>query len=229
MTTQETMEAVPLIKKHSTGSKPVTDIKIKDLAQVIASNWKLNPQITLLWTEPNAFEDSAHLFDTSLDERLKTGGSRAVVTNDLKTLNVKIDRHIDFVKDYLKEKYGKENYYSYFPQFGIIKYGNSFILPPDHNKRSEAMKLLLQAITTNELQDRTYGLAFWQDISQKYDLALKSTISTDGSIAGLVKTKNEHRQQLVKTLNALIHAIKANYPDTWASVLREWGFQKEKY
>jgi hypothetical protein len=32
-----------------------------------------------------------------------------------------------------------------------------------------------------------------------------------------------------KILNSLVLLIHCNYPDTYKSVLREWGFQKEKY
>jgi hypothetical protein len=35
--------------------------------------------------------------------------------------------------------------------------------------------------------------------------------------------------QVRKTLNALVLLIKANYPDTSAAELRQWGFKKEKY
>jgi hypothetical protein len=37
------------------------------------------------------------------------------------------------------------------------------------------------------------------------------------------------RTSILKTNNALIHVLKGNFPDTWKSVIREWGFQKEKY
>lgn len=91
------------------------------------------------------------------------------------------------------------------------------------------MKLTLEAITAQGFKDKKYGLAYWQDISTRYEAALTLSVDTDGNVAGLVSTKNEARKQIEKTLNALIHIIKGNYPDTYAAVLREWGFQKEKY
>lgn len=158
-----------------------------------------------------------------------TGGGRAVVTNDLNNLNSTINKHVDYLKDYLKEKYGKENYASHFLQFGIVLKGTTYTFPANRNNRREALRQTLLALQSNELQDKTYGLAFWQQISEQYDTALSLSISTDGSMAGLVKTKNELRQNIEKTLNALIHILKGNYPDTYANVMREWGFQKEKY
>jgi len=229
MTTDETPVAATETKKRRTANTPAADLNLKDLSLSVSAKWALTPAITLMWTTPAAFGNTANLFDTSLGERITTGGGRASVTNDLKSLDTKINQHTGYLKDYLKEKYGKDNFISYFPQFGISMRGKSYSYPPDRNKRSAALKLTLAAITANALQDRTYGLAFWQDIQTKYEAALALSVNTDSSVAGLVSAKNEHRKQIQKTLNALIHILKGNYPDTYAGVLREWGFQKEKY
>ena len=53
--------------------------------------------------------------------------------------------------------------------------------------------------------------------------------TVDGSVSKKVGDKNELRKTILKTHNALINVLKANYPDTYKSVIREWGFQKEKY
>ena len=216
-------------KKRSAANTPASDLDIKDLAQTIASSWKLNPALTLVWTDATTFDNTALLFGNSLGQRMVTGGGRAVVTNDLKNLDATINKHVDYLKDYLKEKYGKENYASHFQQFGIVLKGTTYTFPADRNKRNEALKQTLLALQATHLQDRTYGLVFWQQLSEQYDAALNLSISTDGSVAGLVKTKNEHKQHIVKTLNALIHILKGNYPDTYPNVMRVWGFQKEKY
>jgi hypothetical protein len=216
-------------KKRITAATPSSDLKLKDLSNTISASWNRNPGITLLWNQAGDFEITAKQFSSVLGQRLSTAGGRSVMTNELKSLVRKADLHIDFVKDYLKEKYGKEDCNSYYPQFGIVKHKSSFKFPRDHNKMSEAIERTVEAIETNGFQDKSSGLVFWQDLSQQYNAALAATVSTDGNVSGLVKTKNKHREQIKKTLNALIHAIKANYPDTWTSVLREWGFQKEKY
>ena len=229
MTDQPTPAPTVKPKKQSKSITPADDLNLKDLSQSIAASWQQNLPITLIWTTPAAFATTVNLFDASLGQRLTTGGGRAVVTNQLKALDKTINEHTDYLKTYLKDLFGKDNFTSYFPQFGIAKERKSFVFPADSNMCSAALKMALEAIAAHGLQDKTYGLAFWQSLSQEYDAALKASVDTDGSVAGLVKTKNEHRQQIRKTLNALIHIIKGNYPDTYASVLREWGFQKEKY
>jgi hypothetical protein len=42
-------------------------------------------------------------------------------------------------------------------------------------------------------------------------------------------TQELKQAELRKVLNSLVLLIHCNYPDTYKSVLREWGFQKEKY
>jgi hypothetical protein len=229
MSTDETPVVAPGTKKSKTAAIPSTDQSLSGHSVIVAETWALKPDITLRWTTPADFAATVNRFKTSLGERLTTGGGRAAVTNEMKSLDVTINKNLDYIKGYLKDKYGKENYTSYFPQFGITVRGNNYIFPNDRDKRLAALKLTIEALTANGLQDMKYGLAFWQDILSRYETALKLSIITDSNVAGLVSTKNEHRKLIRKTLNALVHSIKANYPDTYASVLREWGFQKEKY
>lgn len=227
--TDELNPATTPATKRSKGYTPAADINLKSLAETISANWELNPQVTLLWTTRAQFETTALAFAAILDQRLVTGGNRPVVTNNLATLDRTIQQSVAYLKDYLKEKYGKQSYLAYLPQFGIEKKGNNYTYPADRNRRSEALGLTLAALPAHELQNQKYGLTFWTNLKTNYDTALQTAITTDGTVADLVKTKNQHRAQLVKTLNALVHVIKGNYPDEYPSVLRAWGFQKEKY
>jgi hypothetical protein len=220
---------MPVPSKRSKSLTPANDINLKDLANVVSASWKNNPQITLVWTTQTEFDNAVAQFNESLGQRLTTGGSRASVTNELKNLDKKIGEHTEYLKVYLKEKYGKANFTAYFPQFGIEIIKSRFLFPTDRNKRSEALTLTLQALQAHGFAEKTYGLAFWQEIKDQYDSLLNTAVATDGNVAGLVQAKNQHRDQILKTLNALIHIIKGNYPDEYASVLRSWGFQKEKY
>jgi hypothetical protein len=48
-------------------------------------------------------------------------------------------------------------------------------------------------------------------------------------VASKVGDKNILKKDLKKGLNAVVLAIKANYPDNYKEELRNWSFQKEKY
>jgi len=229
MVSDETPVPATETKKRSTANTPAADQNKKDVSQTVVAKWKLNPGITLLWTTAAEFEQTVKQFADSLDERLTTGGGRASVTNELKVLDTIINKHADYLKGYLKDKYDKDNAPAYYPQFGFVKNGNSIIFPKDRNNRLTSLQLTVKAMAEHGFEDKKYGLAFWQDILTRYDAGLKLSVTTDGNVASLVSAKNEASLQIQKTLNALIHILKGNYPDTFKSVLREWGFQKEKY
>jgi hypothetical protein len=216
-------------KKHRTSNTPATDLDLKDLSLNVKDKWILNPDFTLRWTTPAEFANTASLFEVSLDDRLTTGSGRVALTSTLKALDTSINKAQAFVKIYLKDKFDNDSYTAYLPQFGITQKGNKWVFPVDRNKRLAAMQLTIKAVAAHGFEDKKYGLAFWQDIFIRYEAALKLSVNTDSNVAKLVRTKNQHRLQIQKTLNALIHIIKANYPNTWAAELREWGFQKEKY
>jgi len=229
MSTDETPVPATETKKRRTSSTPAADQNLNDLSLSVSAKWKLTPTITLMWTTPVIFADTTNQFGSSLGERQATGGGRAAVTNNLKALDIIINKSLDYVKVYLKDKYDKDSYTAYLPQFGITMQGNKWTFPADRNKRLAALQLNVKAFADHGFEDKKYGLAYWQDILTRYEAALKLSVTTDSSVANLVSAKNEHRKQIRKTLNALIHIIKGNYPDTYASVLREWGFHKEKY
>ncbi|NJM78706.1 MAG: hypothetical protein HC854_02050 [Flavobacterium sp.] len=160
---------------------------------------------------------------------MQKGATRPQVTQSLKVLNAKIDDAVSYVKGYLTDKYKKENDSSYFPAFGIVYKNNRYFLPTDQNKRIEALKLMIEAITTHGFQDKEFGLAFWTATTTQYAALVKQASEIDGQVSVKVGDKNELKKSLKKGLNAIINLLKANYPDTFKQEMREWGFQKEKY
>ena len=93
----------------------------------------------------------------------------------------------------------------------------------------EALKLMISALTEHGFEDKEYGLAFWTSLQEQYSVLVKQATTTHGQVAIKVGDKNALKDNLKKGLNAIVHALKANYPDSYKQELRDWGFQKEKY
>lgn len=212
-----------------TGIIPQKDSDLDDLNTQVLAAWAADPDMTLRWTNREAFETSASGFSAALGERQETGSGRSSLSGELRNLDKAINKGASYVKGYLNEKYDKANAPMYFANFGIVKVGDDYVIPYDHNKRSDALVLVLAALITHGFGGEKYGTAYWQPIKTRFDQLLLLTQSTDGTVTTKVGEKNIHRVAIVKTLKALIHLIKANYPDDYANVLRAWGFQKEKY
>jgi hypothetical protein len=230
MTEQESTAAPAAgTPKRNKPNTPAADLDLKDLTEMVVEKWGQNPQITLLWTQQPALAEILQQFATTLDQRLITGSGRAPVTGSLSKWDKTIQDHTDYLKTYLKDKYGKDSYMDYFGQFGIVKEGATYKFPSDRNKRKSALKQTIAAIQAQGFEDKTYGLAFWQEISAQYEQLVDAAVQTDSSVAALVSQKKQLRAQILRTLNSLIYIIKGNYPDDYQSVMRAWGFQKEKY
>jgi len=222
-----TADLVKNVKRTSTA--PTKDADFGEVGSKSATAWINNGHITLLWITPVLHKSNVDDYRSTLIERQSTGGGRKEVTGKLDTLDVSIDEGTTAVKGYLVYKFEKVNAPSYYPQFGIVKVGSNFIIPSDRNKRAAALKLTVAAITAHGFKDEKYGAAFWQATMDSYNTLLTQASAVDGTVSGKVSAKNELRKTITKTHNALINALKANYPDTYKSVIREWGFQKEKY
>jgi hypothetical protein len=208
---------------------PAADIDFGNLGNTVSKNWNASPWLTIKWITAAEFATTTANYYSTLDTRLKKGGSRPQVTKAIKVVEKKIDEGVLNVKNYIVEKYKKDNAKSYYASFGIIQNGTNFSLPKDQDGRSKALELLVESIDKNGFGDKQYGSTFWAGIQKEYDALLEDASTTDSTISNKVGDKNTLKKEIKKALNSIIQIIRGNYPDTYKTELRNWGFQKEKY
>jgi hypothetical protein len=219
----------PTKKTVKTPSIPDADIDLKDTAILVNASWLINPGLTLLWlTQPN-FKLLVTDYSETLMGRISIGGTRPEFTKKLKIMDAEINKSQTHIKDYLVAKYGSNSASSYFSQFGMVHKHKGYSLPADRNDRSAALAIMLEGITANGFDAMEFGLVYWTDIKTLYDTLLNQAEGIDGSVSSKVGNKNQLKKQVRKALNAIIRLLKANYPDTYKTEMRNWGFQKEKY
>jgi hypothetical protein len=216
-------------KPSKTGNVPVADVNFGTVAQAVSTSWASNSWLTLRWLTPEQFANTTTSFASTLTSRNQTGSTRPQITKALKTLDQKIDGALSYVKGYITDKYKKEAAKSYYAAFGMVHKNDNYSIPSDQNGRLEALGLLLEALAAHGFSDKEYGTAFWTPIRDEYKVLLQSATATDGMVSNKVGDKNSLKKEVKKGLNAIILAIEANYPDTYKTELRTWGFQKEKY
>jgi hypothetical protein len=227
----EITENTPGLEPKSKGSKgniPAADIDLLTTTKSVVEKWRHTPEITLIWTNADNLVRKTSDYEQILTSRISEGSRRPVVTNQLKNLDKQIDVGIGFIKDYLKELYNKDDQ-SHYSQYGLNKTGNKYIIPADRDNRTSALNLILEALDRDKLKERTYGTAYWENIRDQYLPLKQEAAGMDESVAGKVSEKNVLKEEIKKHLVAIINVLKANYPDTYKSEMRAWGFQKEKY
>lgn len=216
-------------KKSKRSNIPSSDIDLVSLAHNVADVWA-EKELKLLWLDIDSFNTTINNFDNSLDEKTNVNARRNPITARIRELTEIIDKKTEQIKYYLAEKYdGRRNAIAHYAKFGIYKQRSSYKLPRDQEARVKALKQLLDSLISEGFGDKTFGTAFWTEIYNEYKTLVESVTDTISSVSGHVGIKKELRAELKKGLNALIHLIKANYPNTYQSELRVWGFQKEKY
>ena len=216
-------------KPTSKSNVPVADVDFGKVATDVAEKWTATAAITLVWTTAPEFTATAAAYNVELSKRKQVGSIRPQITQALSELDNQIDDGMSYVKGYIIDKYKKESGPSYFPAFGIVHKSNKYIIPTDRNSRSAALTMMLNALIVNGFDTKEYGTAFWTPIKTQYDTLLGQAITTDGTVATKVSSKNTLKALLKKSMNCLILVIEGNYPDTYKAELRAWGFQKEKY
>ena len=208
---------------------PVKEADFITVAKDIKVAWDKYSGLQLNWTNPLEFGMSISIFEESFRGRSEVKGVRSEVSNDLRKINTEINQSVEVVKGYIIERYNKKEASVYYPQFGIVKAGNRYALPNDNDRRRLALEQMLSGINSNEMNDKTYGKAYWEGIKSSFGEIFAKSRTTDSESKDYVSNKAAQRIMISKTLNALICLIKANYPDTYKDELRKWGFQKEKY
>ncbi len=215
--------------KKKKGYTPGSDDDFTALANLINASWQQNPKITLAWISREEFGDLCRSFALDLEERKSAGGGRPFITSTLRGLNKQMDTAVSEVKIYIERKFKKLNAVPQFARYGIVKNYGSYMLPRDHFKRLQHLNLMLAAISKDGFADEEYGVGFWLQMKEQFSAALHQSIATDGLVSGKVSSKNSARQQLDKAMVALRMVLMANFPDSYPSVFREWGWQKQNY
>jgi hypothetical protein len=218
-----------IVKPHLKSNVPASDVDFGNVANTVSLKWDTSPWLTLLYTNSEKFAQDVASFRQILSSRQQVGANRPQITKALEILDKKIDDALAYVKGYIIDKYKKEAAPSYYPQFGIVHKTNKYVFPSDQNSRSAALDLMISGINENGFNDKEFGAAFWLDIKEKYNILLIKATSTDGTVSEKVGDKNALKSKIKKVLNSLILNIKSNYPETYKTELRNWGFQKEKY
>lgn len=207
---------------------PVADIDFLSVAEKVSDTWMANPQITLIWKTSNAFQDEVKAYRDLLQDTRSSASQRPAQTNVLYTLDKDINIAVNEVKVYIRKKWktaAEANYY----RFGIVKESGNYRLPKDRDERRNALQLMIDAIKEDGFSTEEYGLAFWNAILANYTAALDVSNRTDGVVSSSSGAKNQMKSQVKKVLTALRLCLRANYPDTYRQIIRQWGWQKEDY
>jgi hypothetical protein len=218
-----------ITKPAKKGNVPAADINFGSVAQSVSENWSKNLWLTLRWLTPEQFTITTVNYVSILTSRNQTGSKRPQITQSLKALDKKIDSSVSYVKGYITDKYKKEASKSYYGAFGLVHKNGNYTIPSDQNSRLDALGFMIDGLEANDFSKKEYGVAFWSAIKDEYKVLLNNASTTDGKVSSNVGNKNNLKKELKKGLNAIVKALQANYPDSYKTELRTWGFQKEKY
>ncbi|MDR2926774.1 MAG: hypothetical protein LBV41_01005 [Cytophagaceae bacterium] len=215
-------------KKQSRSIVPQKDVDVLTVSTSATDAW-IKSELTLKWTSPLEFRDSTIQYKAAYDTGNTLLGERRIITQTFAAINSEIDNSLKYVKGYIADMFTKENAKAYYTQFGIEKAGNKYAIPRDNDTRQHSLEKMIKALDSNDMGTRKYGKTYWEALYHRFVNTKQAASTRDGETSVQVSNKAELKAKIIKTLNALISLVKANYPDNWKEELRMWGFQKEKY
>jgi hypothetical protein len=227
--TPEPAAAAPAKPRTRTRSLPQGQLELATLALHAARFWQTAVLGDLLWQTKAGFLALAEAYAASLSEAEVTDDARSPQAQRLRVLDQRIDKALGFVKAYLAEDHDEDEGEGYYEEFGVRAEGKNLRLPAARPARARALGKLLRALDAHGYTTRKFGRAYWEPIAAEYRALVLLRGQTEGRASAAVGRKNAQEKPLRKVLRALMSLIKAHYPDTQASVLRQYGFQKEVY
>ena len=220
----------PLRKSTRMPELPRKDADIIAVAKKVAEQWAMNPQITLVWMDVNAFAAKVAAFNDVFGARRSAGSERPSQTQLLAAADETIAHGVSRVKVYIQEKWeDADTAYAQYVRYGLVKRAKNYELPRDRQQRLAALALMLAAISADGFAQKPCGAAFWETTRTQYKAALEDAEATDGAVSIGVSHKNLLKAELLKVMQALQLVLRGNYPETWQALLRQWGWQKEDY
>lgn len=220
---------IPNKAKRYVNIIPTSEMDLVNVCKSVHSKWTDAPHIVIGWTTPEIFREVVASYELNITSGRYARGVKSPACNKLVNLSKEIDLRLSDLKAYIASEYGAENAVSYYARFGIVKYYRYYQIPKDRDARKMALELLVNEVSASPFKDKKYGTAYWQRILNEFNLQLEVLFSSVAEIAEKRGQKSVQKKELVKTLKALVFIIRGNYPETYKSELRAWGFQKEKY
>ncbi len=209
-------------------SAPTNDHDILAIIKNLIPKWD-EAEFKIRWMPKSRLQELVDTFTALLINRKITGADGGSIGEDLRLLDKEADKNIEHVKNRLGERLGsKKEAILFYPKLGIVK-GSSYKFPRKRETRLSSIDVLLTGLTILQLEDIEYGKVYWTDLKNRYEQLLSNSRNTAGLVTGKVINLNEIRLETRKFNNAFISIMKGHYPDTWQSVIREYGFLKEKY
>lgn len=216
-------------KSRKTNIVPDKQAIVLAVAESVAKKWMTTNEVKLQWMKADDFHNLVQAFKISLEQRIHAGNSRQSKTKLFQNLDNKLNEVVEELKIAILGKFGKTDGKFYYSEFGIVKKNRAYKLPKERGKRQQSLYLLMKGLEKYQLQVAKYSLDDFSSMQTEYNTLMAETQDIDSTIAAEIGNKNELMKKVEKVLNALIWVIKGNYPDTYHSILRAWGFQKEKY
>jgi len=212
---------------------PKKDGPLAEVARLVAEAWSQETWFLLRWKTQADFAKLMAEFSSSITEKRSAAAARTPQSQRLQELDDQFDEGLRILKKYINEDsgYDKARTDARLPGFGLVSRKNgSFALSTDRGERLKALRdLLLPALAKAPFAAREFGTAFWQPRFDEYKTLLGQTDGLAGKVSKSVSQKDTAKQELRKVLQAVVYALKANFPDTFEAELRSWGFRKESY
>ena len=214
-------------------ASPTDLVNLAQLGVTTGTNWGQKYSILTVKNVPQTVYLLFHQdFRTDVVSLVQLHNERRQITTDFKAINSEIKKNEASLKKLIALRYGKDNLIAQYAAHGIIKKGSLYGFPVDNDNRMRGLDILIATMSAPGhlfANDIDYGLDKWLSLKSKHQLLWQRAKEVDGSI-GALSSKVQTNKKIVKQYQVLLRRqISIDYPTNYKGILRDFGFQVEKY
>jgi len=218
--TTKNKSRAPLINNSEAG--------LLDQSKSVLPSWKNDDKVILPYITVEEFEADIEQLDLALNSSTKAKAKRSPNSGLLTLLNAKIDEHISYVKHRLELEVGKKLVKQNYPSLGVEHIRQSYKIPFKTPQRRVALTMLGNTLKTYNWTDQYCTVEFWQGLIDEFNSLTVDSVDDVKVASSFTGDKTMLKNKVRKVLKSIATILTGQYPDTYESVLRSWGFLREK-
>ncbi len=231
LSNEPTETTVPQVTIKKKGRAPLISTIQAELLQqgrTVMDSWEKDEKVIIPYANIASGRADLDLLEQLLYGTKKVQVKRSPNSGLLIALNEKIDKHIRYPKLRMELQVGKLLVKDHFPSLGLEHKNKSFRIPPKSGARIIALTTLIATINKYEWTDMFCTAQFWQEMLDEYISLTTETTGGAQEESSFTADKGIVIERIRKVLRSIATILTGQYPDTYESVLRSWGFLREK-
>lgn len=207
------------------------DYDVEWIAKRVSARWLLEEPNGYVMKNKSAqkLQEISTMYSSMLRQLSDTDGGSKSNTQRKSDLNKEITAALHILLNYMLEKtFPSTDLSPYLNDLGFASQGSGFKYPEAEIERLKALGKTIEGIKRYKLEDKPFGLSYWQGVRDEYDALVTGRHTRTGEKRVTAAEKNAKKDELNKYLLAVRRMLWSEHDQSEKAthaVWVDWGFK----